>query len=226
MKRVTGRIEAQNSLANQIKESVSQHLLLTPIEQNLVSHCNGPEDAANLFINAVSKYPNSVLKLPITAVLMEVTADGSVKLGRRKMKKACAGLYDLIQGTLNEGDLVVRTSPTKFALLLFNVDEQTGGKICQRIKEAVHRHWFIDLKQKVHLNLEFAVSQHNRFGGNDFAELIFGNEKNIRMARALGDGAIVTRKDAKEHFQEHQSFLFHLGEVSSDEFFEVNNQES
>lgn len=213
----------RSDLASQIRMSISKHVVFSPVEQTVVEYCRGPEEVVDVFVEAISKYPASVLRLPITAVLMELTTDSGKPLGKRKMKKVMLQVCRGVRGALGEADLVVRYGRNKLAFLLFNVSEELAGKICQRIKEAVHRYCYLVKKMKNRLCVDFAVCQHDPYGGNDFAELVFGNDHNIRIARALGDGAVVTRQDIKEHFQNHTKLLFHLGEIQSFKNFELES---
>jgi hypothetical protein len=209
----------QESLASQIHDNVVTHVKLTRLDQTGRVYCAGPEQVLEVFLEALSKYPNSIFKLPISIVLIEVSM-GTETVGKRRLKKACSNLDLVISRALENGNVVVRYGKTRFAVLLLDADENLAGKICQRIKEAIHRHWFINLKLKAHLVLEFAISEHSTFGGNDFAELIFGNERDIRVARALGDGAIIKHHELKAHFQEHDSLNFQLGEIISEQYLE------
>ena len=212
----------QESLASQIHDNVVNHVKLTRLDQTGRVYCSGPEQVLDVFLEALSKYPNSIFKLPISIILVEVST-GTETVGKRRLKKACANLDLVIARALENGNIVVRYGKTRFAVLLLDADENLAGKICQRIKETIHRYWYINLKLKAHLVLEFAVSEHATFGGNDFAELIFGNERDIRIARALGDGAIIRHHEVKRHFQEHDPLHFHVGDVITEPYLESDN---
>ncbi len=216
-----GQLCHSSGLAEQIQESVSKHVRIRPIEQGTMHYCPGPEDVLDIFVEAISKYPPTILQLPISTVLLKIINEEHDE--PRKRKRAIRRMNRIIKSALNEGDVVVRYGRQKFAMLLFNADETQAGKLCQRVKEAIHRYCYLSLKLKHHLTLEFAVSQHQGFNVNDFAELVFGNERNIRLARTLGDGAVVTRTDANENFQNHKNFLFHLGELHESEFYEADD---
>lgn len=215
----TRKLPAANDLASQIKESVSKNVRLVPVEQAQLRYCDGPEGVVEIFMDTIAKYPPAILQLPISTVLIEVS-DDNAELSRKKLKGALQDLAQVIRSTLNDGDIVVKYGKEKYAVLLLNVDEVSAGKLCHRIKEAMHLHWFLKQKLTTHLTVEFAIAQHDLYGGNDFAEMIFGNEKNIHLARALGDGAIVTRTDAKEHFREHKDFQFRLGDELCSDIYE------
>jgi len=212
----------QESLASQIHDNVVNHVKLTRLDQTGRLFCSGPEQVLDVFLEALSKYPNSIFKLPISVVLIEV-ATGTENVGKRRLKKACANLDLVIAKALENGNIVVRCGKARFAVLLLDADENLAGKICQRIKETIHRHWFIKQKLKPHFVLEFAISEHTTFGGNDFAELIFGNERDIRIARALGDGAIIRHHEVKRHFQEHDPLHFQVGEVITEPYLESDS---
>jgi len=221
----TKQLPSESDLAGQIREAINSRVKLVPIEQTKEMHCDGPEEVLRIFTEAISKYPPSILRLPLSTILVEVSDDNAEHLGKRKLKKAISQLTKVIQSTLDIGDLMVRYDKRKFALLLIDVDELAAGKICQRIKEAIHHHWYCTMKLKNHLCIEFAVAQHDIFSGNDFAELIFGNERNIHLARALGDGAVITRTDAKDRFREHRGLHFRLGERFRQDVYEAGDQD-
>ncbi len=211
-----------NTLADQIKESTNRSQLIAAVDQDReVKHCSGPEEVIELFIQALNKYPASVLRLPISTILLEVTSDGCVS--KRKMRKVLKQIEVVLRTAVGDSGVALRCGRYQFAFLLTGVNDVTAGKICQRIKEAIHQYCYFKLKLKQQLNLEFAISQHQPSDRNDFADLVFSNDQTIRIARALGDGAIVTRRDVKERFQRHEKYLFHIGEVSPTTVFELND---
>ncbi len=211
-----------NNLAEQIKETVSRNQRIAAVgQESRVPHCSGPDEVVEHFVEALNKYPQTVLRLPIATVLLEVTGDGGTS--NRMMKKALKQIEYVLRFAVGDAGVVVRCGKNKFAFMLTGVDDVTAGKVCQRIKEAIHHHCYFKLKLKDRLYIEFAISQHEPANINDFAELVFSNEQTIRIARALGDGAIVTRREVKERFQRHESYTFHLGEVTSTDVFELND---
>lgn len=202
------------NLAGQIKESVSKKVVLVALEQpRQVVHCRGPEEVAVTFAIALANYPPSVMRLPFCVVLLDVSGlDTESETTGRRARRALNRVTSVIRGALRDGDIIVRYGQKRFALLLLGADEQASGKICQRIKEAIHRYFFIDIRWREPITLEFALTEHDPESGNDISELIFSNERNIRLAKSLGDGAIVTRSEAQDAFLSHRNFVFHLGD--------------
>lgn len=214
------------NLATQIKDSVSKHLVLTAIEQHPdVIRCQGPEQMAVIFSDAIEVYPPAVWRLPITVVLMSVrNEDLGTRSKRKKLNKTIKSLCPVIRNSLRKSDVVVWYGPHRIGFLFIGSDDVEAGRLCQRIKEAVHKHVYFKLKLPKQLDLEFAVAQHDPLKENDLAELIFGNERNIRVACAMGEGAIVTRKDVNESFQEHRGYARHLGETTRPDIFEFEDR--
>lgn len=211
-----------NNLAEQIKETVSRNQRIAAVgQESRVPHCSGPDEVVEHFVEALNKYPGTVLRLPIATVLMEVTSEGTSS--KRTMRKALKQVESVLRFAVGDAGVVIRCGKVKFAFMLPGADDVTAAKVCQRIKEAIHQHCYFKLKLKDRLYIEFAISQHEPANINDFAELVFSNEQTIRIARALGDGAIVTRRDVKERFQRHESYLFHLGEIKPTDVFELND---
>ncbi len=214
------------NLATQIKDSVSKHLVLTAIDQAPdVIQCSGPEQLTQLFSDAIEVYPPAVWRLPITVALMSIrNEDLSTRKKRKKLNKSIKTLCPVIRASLKKSDVVVRYGAHRIAFLFIGSDEVEAGRLCQRVKEAIHKHSYFKLKLPKQLDLEFAISQHDVLKGNDIAELIFGNERNIRVACAMGEGAIVTRKDVCESFQEHKGFMRRLGETVKPDIFEFEDR--
>lgn len=205
----------QSSLACQIRDAVSKHLLLAPLEQlGAVEHCNGPEELSTILIRNLDTYSPSILRLPIALVLMEVTNYHELEsqLGARKVKRLLKRLTFVLRRALRAYDVLVRYRRNSFACLLLGADEEMAGKICQRLKEAALRYCYLKSNLRTKASFEFAVAEHNVLAGNDIDDLVFSNDRTIRFAHALGDGVVVRRHELKEAFREHRSLHFCLGD--------------
>lgn len=211
------------NLASEISEASVNRLYLVKVRQERkIEICCGPEEVVSVFIEALNKYPPSVLKIPISIVLIEISSNGC--MSKRRMNKALKRIGALINSALGENTVLTRYGKSMFTGLLIGVDEQAAGKICQRVKEAIHRHCYLVEPFGKQPEVQFAIAQHDLTARNDFAELVFGNEQIIRLARALGDGAVVTRRDAKGFFYNHRHFNFTLGDVATNQvYFELNS---
>lgn len=216
----------ESSLASQIHEATSQNLELVAIDQpEVVSQCDGPENIVHYFIEALCSYPPTVFRLPFALVLIEVLGlTNETGSRKRKTRKTMRSLGKVVRKAVGTGDLVVRCGSNQFSLLLLGHDEVSAGKVCERIKNAIHHYMYIVLKRKESLELEFAIAQHVPGGGDDIAELVFSNQQVIRLARALGDGAIVSRSEVKDRFQSHSSHAYRLGESFDQTILQIDGR--
>lgn len=208
------RQDQMSSLATQIQESVNSRFELAAVDQpEKVVFCNGPQQVIDYFFRALDGYPPQVFRLPYTVILLEIFGlPKDSKSQKRSTNRVVKQIAKVLRGAVSAKDVVVRCGFNRFALLLPGLDEVAAGKICQRIKAAIHHLVYFRLKRNEQIEVEFAMSQHKPCEGEDLVELIFSNERTIRLARALGDGAIVSRTEAKEGFHSHHNFSFQLGE--------------
>lgn len=212
----TANTSKQSSLASQIHQATSKHFELVAIDQpNKVIYCDGPDSVVCYFLHCLSAYPPSVFRLPFSVVLLEIQGlQNQTGARKRKAKKLMKSLSSVVRRAVGPGDLVVRSAFNQFSLLLLGHDEVSAGKVCERIKHAIRHYLYFQPEQQPHLELGFAIAQHLPCESDcdDLADLVFSNERTMRLARALGDGAIVCRSEAKDRFQSHRALSYHLGE--------------
>ncbi len=226
MHKMADPLVSKASLADQIKDAACKYIVIKPIEQGRMRYCQGAEDVIIKFLDVLSQYPPSIFRLPISTILIEITdeTEPPKRISKKKMRRILSKLSTVISSALGQGDTVVRYHNNRFAILLMNVNETMAGKICQRIKEGLHRYCYFS-REPLALAFEFATSQHDCLAGNDFAELVFSNEQTIKLARALGAGAIVSRQDKKENFRYHPCLSFNLGELHRADLFSNESEQ-
>lgn len=72
---------------------------------------------------------------PVTVLLVEVGLADECKAGRAR-SEAVAGFADLLRSTLREADIVCRTGPVRFGILLDDTGEEGGVWTAERIQVA------------------------------------------------------------------------------------------
>ena len=217
-KTVAPKHEQPGNLAVQIRDAICSQIPIAPLAQEeTVQYCRGPEDIFDAFIDGLSAYPPSVMRLPMSVVFFEVSNyyDLLTRVSKRNVKRILNRLTPAIRHAVEDADIVVRFGRHRFAMLLVGADEEMAGRVCHRLKETVFRYSFLRLSLAEQLYLEFAVAQATCRDGLELAEVIFANERNIRLARNFGDGVIVKASEIKGKFRNHITTDFKLGESCS-----------
>ncbi len=185
--------------------SKSKRLLLAQQEQQIYV-CDQIEELCIVFSSQVETCRQ--IDVPLAVILIEVANFEELKIIDQENAAVLVNeaAHHLIS-VLRAQDILAQYSGKYIALLLVDANQDIGAKVCQRIKESIHKFSYFHAGAAV-LKLEFGVSDDSDSKYEELEHLILSAAKALKLAHERGEGAIVRAseldpsKDSseKEHF--------------------------
>jgi diguanylate cyclase (GGDEF)-like protein len=148
------------------------------------------------------------LAMPVALITMEVMnfdelTDPNMHGPDALVNKVAHHLMSVVRAQ----DVLVQYGGKFIACLVVDADQNVAAKVCQRIKESVHKYSFLH-KSICPIQLEFGIADDSLDRSEQLEVLLFAAAKSLEFAHHLGDGAIVRALDLdqsidespKEHF--------------------------
>ncbi|MBS1956573.1 MAG: diguanylate cyclase [Cyanobacteria bacterium SZAS-4] len=135
------------------------------------------------------------IDIPVSLILIEVinfdeVESGSLQTATETVREVARNLLSAVRGQ----DLTILYGARFLAILLVDANQDIGAKVCQRIKEAVHKFSYFHILTSS-LQLVFGLSDDSSSHYLDLDELITSAKRALEVARDRGEGAIVRASD-------------------------------
>ena len=185
--------------------SMSNRRLLSQQERTIYP-CECIEELTIVFAAQVEACKQ--VEVPITIILMEVIKRSIVD--RTTIIEddglSCTLAHHLL-AVIRPQDVIATVGKSHIAVLLADADQVVGAKVCQRIKESVHKYGYLHHKDGL-IEVSFGVADDNHNKYCEIESIIFAANRTLTLSRKLGDGAIVRSADlglssdlpGREHF--------------------------
>lgn len=162
------------------------------------------------------------MEVPVSVILISMTAvdepeNQSYQTLAETVKEVAQNLLSVIRAQ----DLIIQYAESCVAILLVDANQDVGAKVCQRIKEAVHKFSYFHVCAST-LQLSFGLSddsasQYAEFNDliasagqyAEFKDLIDSASQALTTACERGDGAIVRASDfdPMKEFRDREHFF-------------------
>lgn len=148
------------------------------------------------------------MEVPISLILIEVAHFDEVESrSLQTFAETVKEVAQILLPVVRAQDVIVQYGERFIAILLVDANQDIGAKVCQRIKEAVHKFSYFHAGAST-LQLYFGLSDDSANHYEELEEQIKSAAKALGAAHDRGDGAIVRASDFdqtkefrdKEHF--------------------------
>ncbi len=196
----------KNSKIKQSGRSMSKRLLLAQYDHRLFE-CGQVEEIAEVMSGQLQTCRN--MDVPVCLILIEVDnfdeiESDSFQTPSETVQEVAQNLLSVVRGQ----DLIVHYGARFLAIFLVDANQDIGAKVCQRIKEAVHKFSYFHVCTSA-LQLSFGLSDDNASRYVELDTLIASANSALRAARDHGDGAIVRASDFDpvKEFRDREHFF-------------------
>ncbi len=186
--------------------SRSKRLLLSQREQ-IVYICERIEELSIVFHDQVDSCRE--IDVPVALVLAEVTNFDNLKntFGEPSGQVVVHEIAHSLLNVMRAQDVIAQFAGRYIAILLVDADQVVGAKVCQRIKESVHKYSYLHHVSGT-VDLAFGVSDDGESRYAELEKLIFSAARALGVASERGGGAVIRTSDLdsnvenqpKEHF--------------------------
>ncbi len=185
--------------------SKSKRLLLAQQDQQIYV-CDQIEELCMVFSSQIESCRQ--IDVPVAVILIEVANFEELKTIDQESAAVLVNetAHHLIS-VIRAQDILAQYSGKYIAVLLVDANQDIGAKVCQRIKESIHKFSYFHAGAAV-LKLDFGVSDDSDNKYEELEHLILSAAKALKIAHDRGEGAIVRTseldpsKDSseREHF--------------------------
>lgn len=176
--------------------------LLSPQERTMPS-CDELRELSNTFYCQLQTCKQ--MDLSVALVMIEVVnIDELRSIDPERADYIVETIAQRLLVTVRTYDILARYRGKYIALLLVDADQHMASKICQRIKEAEHKHSYFH-KDATPYELAFGISDDSANHDAEPEFLVREAMKALQIAHTLGDGAIVRMADLEHSQHAHPS---------------------
>jgi len=195
---------------NQANQSASRGSLskrrLLGQQQQCVHVCEQIEELSIVFYGQTSVCMQ--MDVPVALVLVEIANFDDLKTANHNAAGVLVNeIAHQLLSAVRGHDVIAQYNGRYIAILLVDADQIVGGKVCQRIKECIHKYSYLH-KGGGSIELHFGVSDDSEGKYTEIEKMIFSAAQALNVAHQLGDGVIVRVSDLdpvkeispREHF--------------------------
>lgn len=186
--------------------SKSKRLLLSQHHHRLFE-CGQMEDLSEVLLDQAETCRN--IEVPVCLILIEVDNFDEIKSDSFQTPTETVNeVAQNLVSVVREQDLIVQYGARFLAILLVDANQDVGAKVCQRIKEAVHKFSYFHVCTSA-LQLSFGLSDDTASHYQELDTLILSANKALEAARDRGEGAIVRASDfdPMKEFRDREHFF-------------------